>query len=87
MALDDYADSEIAIAVAATAVVFSPRIRRYLRKGAVYGLAGVLMASDAVSGFARGAAQGVRQVAESAGDEGAASEGGTGEATPASGGD
>ncbi len=37
------------VAVATTAAVLSPRVRKVLRCGAVYGLAGVLMASDAVS--------------------------------------
>lgn len=41
-------------AVAVTAAILSPRMRGLLRKGAVQGLAGVLIAGDAVSSFARG---------------------------------
>ncbi len=61
MALDDYVESQVAVAVAATAAVFSPRARGMLRQGAVYGVAGVLKAADVATGAARGAARGVRQ--------------------------
>ena len=66
MALDDYLESEVVVAVAATAAVLSPRVRGVLRRGAVYGLAGVLMAGDAVSSAARNVAPGVQQAAASA---------------------
>ena len=66
MALEDYAESEVAVAVAATAAVLSPRVRSYLRRGAVYGLAGVLIAGDAISSFAHGVAQGAQQTAAAA---------------------
>jgi hypothetical protein len=66
MALDDYMESEVAIAVAATATLLSPRVRRVLRSGAVYGLAGALIAGDAVSSIARGAGRGAQQTAASA---------------------
>ena len=59
MALEDYLDSEVAIAVAATAVALSPRVRRVLRRGAVYGVAGALKATDVVTATARGVAQGL----------------------------
>jgi hypothetical protein len=49
-ALEDYFESEVAIAAAATAAVLSPRVRGVLRTGAVYGLAGVLMAGSAHRG-------------------------------------
>lgn len=49
MALEEYMESEVVVAVAATAALLSPRVRRVLRRGAVYGLAGVLMARDAVA--------------------------------------
>lgn len=61
MALDEYLESEVAVAIAATAVTLSPRARRVVRRGAVYGLAGVLMAGDAIAAFARGTARGARQ--------------------------
>jgi hypothetical protein len=64
MALDDYLESEVAIAVAATAVALSPRVRRLVRRGAVYGVAGALKASDVVSAAARGVASGVSSQGE-----------------------
>ncbi len=63
MALDEYLESEVAVAVAVTAVVLSPRARRVLRRGAVYGLAGALRAGDAIASFARGAARGAQETA------------------------
>lgn len=62
MAVDDFLDSEVAVAVAAAAVVFSPRVRGWLRKGAVYGLAGVLSAGDAVSGVAKSVGQSAQEM-------------------------
>jgi hypothetical protein len=52
------------VAAAVTAAVFSPKARQMLRKGAVQGLAGVLIAGDALSSFARGVGRGLQ--AESA---------------------
>ena len=66
MALKDYTDSHVAVAVAATAMVCSPRMREMLRRGAVHGLAGALMAGDAVASFARGVGRGAQQAAASA---------------------
>jgi len=66
MALEDYLESEVVVAVAATAALFSPQARKVLRRGAVYGVAGALMAGDAVSSAVRNAAPGVQQAAASA---------------------
>ena len=66
MALEDYLESEVVVAVAATAALLSPRARKVLRRGAVYGVAGALMAGDAVSSVVRSAAPGVQQAAASA---------------------
>jgi hypothetical protein len=60
MAVDDFMESEVGLAVAATALVFSPRVRGVVRRGAVYGVAGVLKAGDAVTSAGRGVARGVR---------------------------
>ena len=59
VAVDDYLDAHVAIAVAATAAVFSPRARKMLRRGVVYGVTGVLMASDALSAAAGNAKAGL----------------------------
>ncbi len=48
------------VAAAVTAAILSPRVRGMLRSGAVQGLAGVLIAGDAVSSFARGIGRGLQ---------------------------
>ena len=67
MDLEDFVESEVAIAVGATAAILSPRVRGVLRSGAVYGLAGALIAGDAIGSLARGVGRGTRQTAASAG--------------------
>jgi hypothetical protein len=64
MALEDYVESEVAIAVAATAAALSPGFRRVLRKGAVYGVAGALKATDVLTAAARGVAEGLTSQGE-----------------------
>jgi hypothetical protein len=64
MALDDYLDSEVAVAVAATAAALSPGFRRVLRRGAVYGVAGVLKATDVATAAARGVARGASSASD-----------------------
>jgi hypothetical protein len=59
VALDDLIETEIGVAVAATAAVVSPRARGLLRRGAVYGLAGAMKAGDVVFGAATSAVRGV----------------------------
>lgn len=63
MALDDYLEPEVAIAVAVTAAVASPPVRKVLRRGLVYGLAGLLMAGDKLSTAAREIAHSAQQTA------------------------
>ena len=67
MAMEDWMDSEVAVAVAATAAVLSPRFRRVLRRGAVYGVAGVLKATDVATATARGVARGASSARDVAG--------------------
>jgi hypothetical protein len=62
-------NTKVAAAVAVTATVFSPRVRGMLRRGAVYGLAGVLTASDMVTAFARGIARGMQEPDDVDGEE------------------
>ncbi|HEU4563837.1 MAG TPA: hypothetical protein VFS05_04270 [Gemmatimonadaceae bacterium] len=62
MAMDDYVDSKVGLAMVAgtvAATIFSPRTREVLHRGAVYGLAGVLRAGDAMSALARGIRRGM----------------------------
>src|SRR2546423_178315 len=65
-AFDDFMESEVAVAAAATAALVSPRVRGLLRGGVVYGLAGLLTAGDMISSFARGAARGAQQTGSAA---------------------
>ncbi len=60
LGVDDVVETEVAAAAAATVIAASRPARRVLRKGAVYGLAGVLMLGDGVAAFARGVGRGVR---------------------------
>lgn len=60
---EDFLEPEIAITAAVVAAVFSPRVRNLLRRGAIYGLAGVLVAGDAVTSFARNIGQGFQAAA------------------------
>jgi hypothetical protein len=49
MSLGVFSGLSMAVASAATAAVYSPTVRRTLRQGAVYGMAGFLIARDVVS--------------------------------------
>jgi hypothetical protein len=66
MSLDDLLEPEVLIAVGVTAAIMSPPVRKVMRKGAVYGLAGMLMLGDKVAGMARGVSQGAQNLAASA---------------------
>ena len=70
MALDDFFESEVAIAAGVTAALFSPRVRNVVRRGAVLGLAGVMTAGDAVVGVAKGATEEARARASTNGPDG-----------------
>jgi len=66
MALEDFTDPEVAVVAVVAAAVFSPKVRGWLRRGAVYGTAGVLVAGDAISSVARGVGQSVQQAGTAA---------------------
>jgi hypothetical protein len=66
MDVEDFLEPEVAVTAAVTAVVFSPKGRKFLRRGAVYGLAGLLMAGDALASLARGVGEGAQRVGASA---------------------
>jgi hypothetical protein len=65
MAFDDYMEPEIAVTAAVTAAIFSPRVRRLLRKGLVYGLAGAMIVGDTVTSFTRSVGQGIQEAGTS----------------------
>lgn len=78
MALNDFLEPEVAIAAGVTAALASPKVRKTLRRGAVYAMAGLMIAGDKVSAatkdiarktnLGRGAAS---EAAETAAEEGA----------------
>jgi hypothetical protein len=72
MALDDFLESEVAIAAGVTAAALSPGVRRVVRRGAVLGLAGVMSVGDTVVGAARSAATEAREAQQNGGGAGAA---------------
>jgi hypothetical protein len=62
MALDDFLEPEVGVAVVVTAAVASPRVRKMLRQGLVYGLAGLLIAGEKLKSAASGVAQRARDL-------------------------
>jgi len=62
MDFEDFAQPEVGVAVAITAVAASPTVRKTLRKGAAYGLAGALLAGDAAHRFVNAIAKGAKSV-------------------------
>jgi hypothetical protein len=69
MDLEDFVEPEVAVAAAVAAAIFSPRARNVMRKGLVYGMAGVLVAGDAVTSFAKSIGRGVQQATHEASAE------------------
>ncbi len=72
MAVEDFMESEVAVAVAVTVAVLSPRVRGVLRRGLVYGVAGVLKAGDTLSSVIQSAAATAQQAADSSATAGTA---------------
>ena len=68
MDADDFLEPEVAVAVAVTAAVCSPPVRKVLRTGLVYGLAGLIIARDKVSNAAAVVKKNVQQAAQSDGN-------------------
>ncbi|HEX5572840.1 MAG TPA: hypothetical protein VFX31_15685 [Ktedonobacterales bacterium] len=66
MDFEDFLEPEVGVAAAVVAVVASPQVRKVVRRGAVLGLAGALMAGDAITSFARGISRGATQAANGA---------------------
>ncbi|HYX50688.1 MAG TPA: hypothetical protein VE843_13145 [Ktedonobacteraceae bacterium] len=58
---EDFLAPEVGITAAVVAAIFSPRARKLIRQGAVYGMAGLLVAGDTVASLARNFGQGVQQ--------------------------
>lgn len=60
---EDLVAPEVAAAVAVTAVIASPQVRGLLRRGAIYGLAGVLLAGDGIMALSKSVGRGAQTVA------------------------
>lgn len=58
---ESFVEPEIAVTAAITAVLFSPRARKVIRKGLVYGIAGILTVGETVTSFAKNVGQGMQQ--------------------------
>jgi hypothetical protein len=58
---EDFLAPEVGITAVVVAAIFSPRARKLIRQGAVYGMAGVLVAGDAIASLGRSFGQGVQQ--------------------------
>jgi hypothetical protein len=65
MELEDFTEPEVLTAAALVAVAASPAARRVVRRGAVYGMAGLMMAADVVRNVATGIADSARHLAAS----------------------
>lgn len=83
MELEDFIEPEVAVVAAVAAAVFSPQVRGWLRRGAVYGMAGALIAGDVLTGAARGVGRGMQQAAGAVQDRSAAATHGGEHQTPA----
>ena len=66
MELDDFAEPEVGVAVAVTAVAASPKVRHLLRQSAVYGVAAVLSAGEAAKALFHRVKSGAQEVAAAA---------------------
>jgi len=65
MDLDDLFDPKVMVAVALTAAVSSPPVRKVVRRGAVYGVAGAMIAADRLGALAHRVADNARSAAQS----------------------
>lgn len=63
MDLEDFFSPEVGVTAAVVAALASPRVRNILRRGAVAGLAGLLIAGDAIKQTAEGVGQTVQNAA------------------------
>ena len=62
---EDFLAPEVGITAVVVAAIFSPRARKLIRQGAVYGMAGLLVAGDAITSLGLSFGQGVQQAGTS----------------------
>jgi hypothetical protein len=63
MGVDDLFEKEVVLAVGTTAALMSGRARRVIRRGAVYGIAGVISAGETVASAAKRVGRDAERVA------------------------
>lgn len=78
---ENFISPEVGITAAVVAAVASPPVRKVVRRGAVLGVAGVLMAGDAITSFARGLGQGASAVGSQVAQGGHDGQGASGAST------
>jgi hypothetical protein len=66
--LESYAEPEVAVAAVVVAAVASPPVRRTLRRGLVYGLAGILVVGDKVASAGSAVAGGLKGAGKAIGN-------------------
>ncbi len=62
---EDFLEPEVAVTAAVVAAICSPRLRRAVRRGLVYGTAGILIAGDAITSFAKNVSEEAKQAGAS----------------------
>jgi hypothetical protein len=60
MPLENFAEPEVAVAAVVVGTAASPKLRNVVRRSAVYGLAGALIAYDKTAAVAQGLFKGIR---------------------------
>ena len=63
MDMGDFVEPEVGVAIAVTAAVASPKVRKVLRRGAVYGLAGIMKVKDVITHAAHSVVQSAKDAA------------------------
>lgn len=66
MEVEDYLEPEVAVTAVVAAAIFSPKARKLIRKGAVYGLSGLLVAGDVLTSVGKSIGQGASAAASQA---------------------
>lgn len=69
MPLDNYLEPEVGVAAVVVGAVASPSLRKAIRRSAVYGLAGVLIAYDKIAETTQSVVEQVRKGTKAAADK------------------
>ena len=69
MPLENFAEPEVAVAAVVVGTAASPKLRNVVRRSAIYGLAGALIAYDKTAAIAEGLVKGIRSGVKSVSSE------------------